>query len=86
MRLLLAVLLLILPVTARAEEDAEHRADRLRTVELNRRAAAAVARRDRGNADVRSSNGEAMRRYQRQLEQWRRQVAACRAGDYSACD
>jgi hypothetical protein len=86
MRLLLAALLLTLPVTARAEEDGEHRADRLRTIELNRRAAAAVARRDRGNADARSSNGEAMRRYQRQLEQWRRQVAACRAGDYSACD
>jgi hypothetical protein len=31
-------------------------------------------------------NAEDQSRYQRQMAAWRRAVAACRAGDYSACD
>ena len=78
--------ILILPAAAHAEEDAAHRADRLRTEQLNRNAAAVVARRDRQNAQVRKGGDDAMDRYQKQLAAWRRRVADCRAGDYSACD
>lgn len=67
-------------------EDAEHRADRLRTIELNRRAQAVVDRRDRSNADVRATNRRAQERYERERAEWRRRVAACRAGDYDACE
>lgn len=68
------------------EEDAAHRADRLRTEQLNRSAAATVERRDRQNARIRKGGDDAMARYQRELAAWRRRVADCRAGDYSACD
>lgn len=67
-------------------EDAEHRADRLRTIELNKRAQAVVDRRDRGNADVRAQNRRAMERYERERAEWRERVAACRAGDWDACE
>ncbi|MFC0306827.1 hypothetical protein ACFFIH_21000 [Rhizorhabdus histidinilytica] len=66
-------------------EDAEHRADRLRTIELNRRAQSVVDRRDRSNADVRAANRRAQERYERERAEWRRRVAACRAGEYDAC-
>lgn len=68
------------------QEDAAHRADRLRTEQLNRSAAAVVARRDRQNAQVRRRGDDAMDRYQKELAAWRRRVAACNAGDYDACD
>ncbi|WP_340317742.1 hypothetical protein [Rhizorhabdus argentea] len=66
-------------------EDAEHRADRLRTIELNSRAQAVVNRRDRSNADIRAANRKAQQRYERERAEWRERVAACEDGDYSAC-
>lgn len=87
-----ALLLALSVATAAHAEDAEHRADRLRTIELNERAKALTDRRDR-NLGRATHDGRATRdydaarlRYQRELDEWRRQVAACREGDYSACD
>jgi hypothetical protein len=37
--------------------------------------------RSAGNGDYAAANAQ----YQRDLEQWRRAVSACRAGDYGAC-
>lgn len=75
-----------LPAALHAQpEDAEHRADRLRTIELNRGAQGVVDRRDSANADVRATNRKAMERYERQRAAWRKQVDDCLAGDYSAC-
>jgi hypothetical protein len=67
-------------------EDAAHRADRLRTIELNRRAHSVVHRRDRSNAGVRETNRKAMERYQRQRAEWRKRVADCEGGDWDACE
>lgn len=86
MRPLPLIVLVLLAAPVSAEEDAAHRADRLRTEQLNRQAASVVARRDRQNAQVRKGGDDAMDRYQRELAAWRRRVADCRAGDYSACD
>ncbi|TZG28702.1 hypothetical protein [Sphingomonas montanisoli] len=82
---LLGLLILSQAAVARAE-DAAHRADRLRTEQLNRRALAATERRDVGNAKVRRSNADAMDDYQRKLAAWRKRYDACLDGDYSACD
>lgn len=86
--------------TAQGAEDAEHRADRLRTQQLNRDAAAAVARRDGGRAATalrswayaEGRNAENQRRYraaraqyEEDMAEWRRRVEACRAGYYDAC-
>jgi hypothetical protein len=73
------------PAFAQAEDSA-HRADRLRTIELNRRAQATIDRRDRANADVAETNRKAMERYERQRAEWRKRFDACRAGDWSACE
>ena len=79
-------LLLATPAHARPE-DAERRADRLRTIELNERARATVHERDRSNADVREKNRKAMERYERQRAEWRKRVADCRAaGNRDACE
>ncbi|KKC27063.1 hypothetical protein [Sphingomonas sp. SRS2] len=87
LRILLPLSLLVaLPAQAQVEEDAEHRADRLRTIELNKRAQSVVDKRDRGNADVRETNRRNQERYERQRDEWRARVAACRAGDYDACN
>jgi hypothetical protein len=84
--LALLAAMIAIPGAARAQpEDAEHRADRFRTIELNRRAQAVVDRRDRSNADVRATNRRAQERYERERAEWRRRVEACRAGDYDAC-
>lgn len=84
--ILVAALLSAVPTLAQAqEEDAEHRADRLRTIELNRRAQSVVDGRDRSNADIRERNRRALERYERERAVWRKRVAACRAGDYAAC-
>ena len=83
--LFLLTLLFASPAVAQVE-DAEHRADRLRTIELNRMAQRRVNHRDRANADVRDANRKAMEGYQRQREAWRKRVADCRAGDWSACE
>ena len=86
LRFLIALSVLTATPVLAQPEDAEHRADRLRTIELNKRAQSVVDRRDRGNADVRAQNRRAMERYERQRAEWRRRVAACQAGDYDACD
>ena len=86
LRFLIALSVLTATPVLAQPEDAEHRADRLRTIELNKRAQSVVDRRDRGNADVRAQNRRAMERYERQRAEWRRRVEACQAGDYEACD
>jgi len=86
LRAFLALSLLAASPAFAQEEDAEHRADRLRTIELNKRAQAVVDRRDRGNADVRETNRRSQERYARQRAAWRERVAACRAGDWDACE
>jgi hypothetical protein len=69
------------------EEDAAHRADRLRTEALNRQAAAVARRRDsKIGADGAEDYRAAMDRYERRMAEWRRRVRACEAGDWSACD
>lgn len=89
MRLVLAMMLLGM-ASAAVAEDAEHRADRLRTEQLNRDAGAAAARRDQRSKAfhdrARSDYAAARKRYEQAMADWRRRVAACRAGDYSACD
>lgn len=86
LRFLIALAALTATPILAQQEDAEHRADRLRTIELNERARAVVSRRDRSNAEIRKSGREAQLRYERQRAEWRRRVAACEAGDYDACD
>lgn len=88
MRTLLAAALALLPTTsfAQAEEDAEHRADRIRTEQLNRNAADRVDNRNAANAAALDRYHDAQAAYQRARERWRRQVEACQYGDYRACD
>jgi hypothetical protein len=80
----------ILPAAAlsaqQPAEDEAHRQDRLRTEALNRQAAKAIARRDRGNDDARADYDAARADYQRRLARWHAQVDACTAGQYEACD
>ncbi len=85
-RALLALSVLAATPLNAEPEDAEHRADRLRTIELNRRAEAAVDRRDRANGNVRDANRRAMEEYERKRAEWRKRVAACQSGDWSACE
>lgn len=85
--LLALALFAALPATLSAQpEDAAHRADRLRTIELNRRAHGVIDRRDSGNTAVREGNRRAMADYERRRAAWARQVEACRAGDWDACE
>ena len=77
-------MLIASPALAQAE-DAAHRADRLRTIDLNHRAQSVVDRRDRSNAGIRDSGQEAQERYERQRAEWRRRVADCEAGHWDAC-
>lgn len=86
LRPFLALAFLAASPASAQEESAERRADRLRTIELNKRAGAVVERRDRGNADVRAQNRRAQERYERERAAWRERVAACRAGDWDACE
>lgn len=73
------------PACAWTEEDAAHRADRLRTQQLNRSAAASIASRDRGQAARADTYRAAQDRYERERAAWRRRFDACQAGDWSAC-
>ncbi|SDD56993.1 hypothetical protein SAMN05444678_11640 [Sphingomonas sp. YR710] len=82
----LALSLLLITASAAHAEDAEHRADRLRTIQLNERAKAASDRRDRNLGHPTDGYRAARARYEREMDDWRRQVAACREGDYRACD
>ncbi|WP_420139672.1 hypothetical protein [Sphingomonas sp.] len=89
MRTLLAAALALLSTTAFAQaedEDAEHRADRLRTEQLNRNAADRVDSRNATNAAAMDRYRDAQAAYQRARERWRRRVEACQDGDYRACD
>ena len=86
LRSFLALALLAASPALAQVEDAEHRADRLRTIELNSRAQAVVNRRDRANTDVREANRRNQERYERERAAWRKRVTACRAGDWDACD
>jgi hypothetical protein len=65
------------------------------TRQLNRQELARVRARDARNGGWRSSGRNAAAdaeyahdraQYERQMAAWRRAVAACQAGDYSACD
>jgi hypothetical protein len=85
LRALLSLTLLLATPALAQPENAERRADGLRTIELNERAHAIVHERDRSNADVREQNRKAMERYERQRAEWRKRVADCRAGDWDAC-
>ena len=83
---MLVLILAAAAATPPVQEDAAHRADRLRTIELNASAQAVVDRRDRANADVRRAGRKAQEDYERRRAEWQARVAACRAGDYSACE
>jgi transcription elongation GreA/GreB family factor len=76
--------LLATPAIAQGEDEA-HRLDRLRTEQLNHNAAKIVdAREDRNDAAQRAYRS-ARTDYERRMAAWRRRVAACNAGDWSAC-
>ena len=86
----LIAILVLWASAASAQEDAAHRADRLRTEQLNRDAAAAVTKRDKRTSQnydrAMADYDAAQERYQKAMSAWRRRVAACRAGDYASCD
>jgi hypothetical protein len=86
LRLIILSLSTLLAATPALAEDAAHRADRLRTQQLNADAQAVVDQRNRSNARKRRTGAAAHERYQRELADWRRRVAACRSGDYPSCD
>ena len=83
MKVVLAAVLLASP--ALAQEDAAHRADRLRTEALNRSVINAGSARARENAREREGYRVARAAYQREMAAWRRRVAVCNSGDYAAC-
>ena len=83
-RFLLLPILLAAGTPALAEDEA-HRADRLRTQQLNRQAQAFVEARDRRPAASDPSYRAARARYARDMAAWRAQVEACEAGDVRAC-
>jgi hypothetical protein len=88
MKQLAALLLLSMAAAApaqQADEDAEHRADRLQTEALNLRVSDDIARRHQTNSRGQDSYKAATARYARQLQDWRRRVEACRAGYYDEC-
>jgi len=84
--LLLPSLLLVASPALADPNDAAHRADRARTRQLNNGAAAVVERRFAGNDRSIAAYRRARARYERRMDDWRRQVSACRAGYYRACD
>jgi hypothetical protein len=88
LRFSLFLLALVGPAVASAQniDDAAHRADRARTRQLNAAAGKVVDSRNRRNSDAQESYRERRADYEGRLEAWRRRVAACRGGDYAACD
>lgn len=61
--------------------------DRATIAELNRAEAKRTAERDRRALRQRDdANARARARYEAQMADWRRRVAACSAGDWSQCD
>jgi hypothetical protein len=88
MKAVLALLItLSAPAAAKVQEDAAHRADRLRTQELNSRSANGYARPAAAAGNERSGDdyAQAQADYRRRLADWRRRVAACENGYYDAC-
>jgi hypothetical protein len=77
-------LLLATPALAQGEDEA-HRLDRLRTEQLNRNAARKVEARDDRNDAAQRAYRSARSDYERRMAAWRRHVAACNGGDWSAC-
>lgn len=77
-------------IAGRADGRVDRRADRLRIQQMNRQAAAGFARRDQAMARDNRQSAERYAaeraRYERAMAEWRRQVAACNAGDYAACE
>jgi len=88
MRLFLGLALALTPVavSAQAQEDEAHRADRVQTQYLNRGVQRSVAQRQAADAAKLARYRDANAAYERQREAWRRHVAACESGDTSACD
>jgi hypothetical protein len=84
--LLLPSLLIIASPALADPNDAAHRADRARTRQLNHGAAAVVQRRFAGNDGRIAAYRKARARYDREMDNWRRRVSACRSGAYWACD
>jgi len=82
MKALFLAFLLASPAFA---EDEAHRLDRLRTEQLNRQAAKAIDARDSHNDTGQRAYRAARADYERRMASWRRQVAACNGGDWSAC-
>jgi hypothetical protein len=67
-------------------DDAAHRADRSRTRQLNDYAGSVVDARNRRNADAQARYRAERAAYERRMDDWRRRVAACRHGDFDACE
>lgn len=86
----IAFLLLLISASALSAqelpEDAEHRADRLRTEQLNRRAQVAADKREDANRAKLDRYARDRAAYQREMAEWRRRSEACVNGDYSVCD
>lgn len=91
MRWLLGLALALAPVAVSAQEqtqpqeDEAHRVDREATQDLNRGVQRSVAQRQAADAAKLARYRNASQAYERQREEWRRRVAACEAGDSSAC-
>lgn len=82
----LVLLLALAPAAwAEPEEDAAHRADRLRTAALNRSVARATARHASPDPDAQQRYRAAREQYGRALADWRARVEACEGGDWDAC-
>jgi hypothetical protein len=82
---ILALLLLSLAVPALAE-DAAHRADRLYTESLNRRAYASAQVSQGANERTLDRYRQERSRYEKRRAAWRQQVADCMGGDWERCD
>ncbi len=90
MRWFLGLALACAPVAvcaqAQPQEDEAHRIDREQTQDLNRSVQRSVAQRQAADAAKLARYRDANQAYERQREDWRRRVAACQAGDNSACN
>jgi len=82
-----------LPAPAKAKDAEAIRRDHLEIQRLNREAAARFARRDEGYRREAEQSSARMAdyardraQYERDMAAWRRRVADCNAGDWSACD
>jgi hypothetical protein len=74
------------PAAAADTDDAAHRIDRARTRQLNHAAGSVVDSHNRKNAEAQARYRAQRSDYQRRMEAWRDRVAACRGGNFAACD